>query len=236
MDTPSEQTTQPIPPQEEVTPIQNYSHHSFFRRPSVMYVLIALILMGGLGVGLVALNSSQDVRSKASNDGTILTLFPATKTGAVGETFTVGLTMNTGADAVSAVELRLSYDPTAIQIVSFNPASRFPVILVPETHTNGAIAVTLAAKPPIPFKGTGIVGTWTVKILAAKQSSISFTSATQVAALRKKTNALASTSGSSITGTGDVSITSTPATPASRKIPMIPTPIKREILKNILKK
>lgn len=225
MDIPSEQTIQPIPPQKEVT-------HS--RRPSVMYVLIALILMGGLGVGLVALNSSQDVRSRASSDGTILTLFPTTKTGAVGETFTVGLTMNTGADAVSAVELHLSYDPTAIQIVSFNPASRFPVILVPETHANGAIAVTLATKPPIPFKGTGIVGTWTVKILAAKQSSISFTSATQVAALRKKTNALASTSGSSITGTASGSVTTTPTPTPRRKIP-IPTPIKREILKNILK-
>ena len=113
------------------TSVQNYSHHSFSRRPSLMYVFVALILMGGMAVGLVALNSSQDMRSRASNNGTILTLSPATKTLKVGETFTVGLTMNTGADAVSAVELHLSYDPTAIQIISFNPASRFPVILVP---------------------------------------------------------------------------------------------------------
>ena len=235
MDTPSEQTTQPIPPQEEVTPVQTYSHHSFSRRPSILYLFIALVLMGGMAVGLVALNSSQDVRSRASSSGTILTLSPAAKTLNVGETFTVGVTMNTNAYAVSAVKLHLSYDPTAIQIVSFNPASRFPVTLVPETHANGSIAVTLAAKPPIPFKGAGIVGTWTVKILAAKQSSIQFTSQTSVAALGKSTNVLASQTGSTITGTGGDSVTSTPTPTPSRRIP-IPTPIKKETLKNILKK
>lgn len=230
MDIPVEQV-----PQTEVTPVPNYSHHSFSRRPSLMYVFIALMLMGGLAVGLVALNSSQDVRSRASNEGPTLMLSPATTTQEVGKTISVGLTMNTKADAVSAAELHLSYDPTAIQIVRFTPGTALPVVLVPETHANGAIAVTLAAKPPTPFKGAGIIGTWTVKILATKQSSISFTSATQVAALRKTTNALASTSGSSITGTASGSVTTTPTLTPSRRIP-IPTPIKREILKNILKK
>ncbi len=176
--------------------------------------------MGGLGVGLVALNSSQDVRSKASNNGPTLALSPTAKTVKVGETFTVGVTMNTNADAVSAVELHLSYDPTAIQILKFTPTTQLPVVLVPETHANGAIAVTLAAKPPTAFKGAGIIGTWTAKVLAAKQSSIQFTSQTSVAALGKTTNALASQTGSTITGT------------SIRKAPN-PTPIKKSKFGNI---
>lgn len=185
-------------PVEQVLPTE--VRHSFFRRPSLLSVFIALILMGGLGVGLVALNSSQDVRSRASNDGTVLTLFPATKTGAVGDTFTVVLTMNTKVDDVTAAELHLSYDPTAIEIVRFTPGAALPVVLKPETHVNGTIAVTLAAKPPAPFKGAGIIGTWTIKVLSAKQSSIQFTAQTSVAALGKTTNTLASQTGSRITG------------------------------------
>ena len=193
MDTPSEPAVLPTPPQEVSAPVSR-------RRFPVIHLLVALILIGGLGVGLVALSLSQDIRSKAGNDGTVLTLLPAAKTQTVGEKFSVVITMNTKTDAISAVELHLSYDPTAIQIVSFTPGTQLPVILVPETHSNGAIAVTLAANPPTPFKGAGVLGILTVKALTAKQSTISFTGATQVAALGKNTNALASKTDSTITG------------------------------------
>ena len=197
MDTPSEPAVLPTPPQEVSAPVSR-------RRFPVIHLLVALILIGGLGVGLVALSLSQDIRSKAGNDGTVLTLLPAAKTQTVGEKFSVVITMNTKTDAVSAVELHLSYDPTAIQIVSFTPGTQLPVILVPETHSNGAIAVTLAANPPTPFKGAGVLGILTVKALTAKQSTISFTGATQVAALGKNTNALASKTDSIITGVATV--------------------------------
>lgn len=216
MDTLSKQTIQPTPPQQEMTSVPSYSHHSSSRRPSLMYVFIVLMLMGGLAVGLVALNSSQDVRSRASNDGPTLMLSPAVTTQEIGKTFTVGLIMNTRADSVSAAELHLSYDPTAIQIERFAHGTTLPVVLVPETHANGTIAVTLAAKPPTPFKGAGIVGIWTVKILAAKQSSIQFTAQTSVAALGKMTNALTAQTGCTITGSaGNVPIALTP-TPVER--------------------
>jgi hypothetical protein len=119
--------------------------------------------------------------------------------------------MNTNADAVSAAQLHLSYDPTAIQILSFTPGTQLPVILVPETHVNGTIAVTLAATPPTPFKGAGVLGVLTIKVLTAKQSTISFTNATQVAAQGKNTNALASKTDSIITGV--VMVTPTPKPP-----------------------
>ncbi len=206
MDTPSNPAVLSTPPQEVSAPISR-------RRLPVIHLLVVLIFIVGLGVGLVALNLSQDIRSKAGNDGPKLSLFPATKTQTVGESFSVVITMNTNTDTVSAAELHLSYDPTAIQVLSFTPGAQLPVILVPETHSNGAIAVTLAAKPPTAFKGAGVLGVLTVKALTAKQSTISFTDATQVAALGKNTNALASKTDSIITGVAAITPTPKPLRP-----------------------
>ena len=191
-------------PSQSIDPIEknvSHRHGSFSQRPPLFSLAIAaLIMIAGLGAGLMFMKQSQDVRSRATVTGTMLALSPGTATAAVGATIPIGVTINTDTDTVSAVVLSLSYDPTAIQIVSFTPGTVLPVPLVAETHDNGAISVTLAAQPTTPFTGAGILGTWQVKILAAKQSSISFTSATQVAAVDKTGNALIASTGSSITG------------------------------------
>ena len=150
-----------------------------------------------------------------------LALSPATKTAAVEETVSIGAMIQTNTDTIAAAELHLTYDPTAIRIQQFTPAQG-PVVLTPEAHTNGAISVVLGVPPTNPFKGAGIIGTWTATILAAKQTSIQFASTTQVAALGKTTNALASATGSTITGT----VTGTPApTPTITAYPTnTPTP------------
>ncbi len=198
---PTAETSSPPPPTHDHTP---------HRQMQLFSLIAAVVLLMGMGIVILLMKNTQDTRSRATLTGTTLALSPATKAGSIGETFSVGITMNTDTDTVSAAELHLSYDPTAIQITSFTPGTQLPVILVPETHTNGAIAVTLGTQPTSPFKGAGIVGTWTVKILATKQSSVSFTSATQVAALGKSTNALASKTGSTITGTAAGTPTPTP--------------------------
>lgn len=184
--------------------ISSRSRHIFPQRRTLIYLLTILILIGGLVGGLIALNLPQDIRSKAGNNGVKLSLSPATKTPTVGETFPLVITMNPNTNAVSATELHLSYDPSAIQIISFTPGVQLPVILVPETHVNGKIAVTLAAKPPTPIEKACIVGVLTVKVLAAKQSTISFTNDTQVSALEKNTNVLAFKTDSTITGVAAV--------------------------------
>lgn len=170
-------------------------------RQILLSLSLLVLLFGGLAVALLSMKTTQDTRSRATLTGPKLALAPATKTGTIGETFSVGMTINTDADSVSAAELHLSYDPTTIQIVNFTAGTLLPVVLVPETHANGSIAVTLGAQPTAPFKGAGIVGTWNIKILAAKQSALAITSATQVAALEKNTNALVSATGINITGT-----------------------------------
>jgi hypothetical protein len=160
---------------------------------------LAIVSFGAI-IGLSTLNSSKDIRSKATNTGPVLALSPATTTATVNQTISIGMTLNTNDDTVSAAELHLTYDPTAIEIVSFTPGSKLPVVLSPETHANGTISVALGVQPTAPFKGADIIGTWSVKILAAKTSSIAFATTTQVASLGKTTNSLAGSTGSSITG------------------------------------
>ena len=205
-DTDLPNTTPPIIQQTD-TPLPEY--HTPPKHLQIFSLIGALVLLVGMGAVILSMKNTQDTRSRATLTGPTLALSPATKTGGVGTTFSVGMTINSNTDTVAAAELRLTYDPTAIQIVSFTPGTTLPVVLVPETHANGAIAVTLGVQPTTPFKGAGIVGTWTVKILAAKQSSITVTSATQVAAIGKTTNALVSATGMVITGSSN-SVTSTP--------------------------
>ncbi|MBI3955456.1 hypothetical protein HY338_03360, partial [Candidatus Gottesmanbacteria bacterium] len=195
----SKQTPPSKPPPETSRFVPHYQYNSFFRHPLITYLLIVLIIIAGLGAVMF-----MGERLKASNNGPVLALVPATKTLSVGETFSEGIIMNTNADTVSAVELHLSYDPTAIQILSFTPETPLPIVLVPETHANGTFSVTLGVQPDKPFKGAGIIGTLNLKILASKQSSLNFTSKTAVAALGKTTNALVSKTGTAIKGAAAV--------------------------------
>lgn len=199
MDAQSKQIPPSKPHPETSRFVPNYKYNSFFRHPLITYLLILLIIIIGWGVVMF-----MGERLKASNNGTILALAPATKTLRAGETFSEGIIMNTNADTVSAVELHLSYDPTAIQILSFIPETPLPVVLVPATYENGTFKVTLGVRPGKPFKGAGIIGTLNLKILASKQSSLNFTSKTAVAALGKTTNALVSKTGTTIRGAAAV--------------------------------
>ena len=205
---PSESDALPIQESPSIPASPRFPMHPKRKR---MWTLLSVfvLLLAGVGAVILSQQRTQDMRSRAAATGTTLALDPAAKTAAVGETVSIGAVINTNSDTVAAAELHLTYDPTAIQIINFTLQTGL-VMLTPETHTNGAITVTLGVSPTSPFKGSGIIGTWTVKTLANKQSSIAFTSATQVAALGKTTNALASTTGSTITGTTTESITPTP--------------------------
>jgi hypothetical protein len=206
-------------PENTRSPLSKISAHGHIphKKNAILGLILLVVLFAGIAITMLSLQTQKDTRSRATLTGPTLALSPATKTATIGETFSLGITMNTNADTVSAAELHLSYDPTAIQILSFTPGAILPVVLVPETHTNGVISVILGVQPASPFKGADIMGTWTIKILAAKQSSIAFTSATRVAALGKDTDALVSATGTTIIGT-------LVSTPTPTKTPT-PTPL-----------
>lgn len=213
----TEEQVHTTPPVQEPPLIPTSKPHQAFGKHKKIWSLIPvlLVLIFGMGAMMLSLQKSQDVRSRAAITGTTLALIPKNKTVKIGETVSLGVTMNTNTDSVAAVQLHLSYDPTAIQILSFTNGTVLPKILTRESHANGTMSVALGSQLSSPFKGAGVIGTWTVKILAAKNSSVQFTSSTQVAAVGKTTNALASSTGSTITG---IAAKKTP-TPTTKKTP-----------------
>lgn len=161
---------------------------------------VLLFSLIGIFVVFMAAKAPTDIRTKASFSGPALSLTPAEKQDVVGNSFFVQIMMNTQDETVSATKLHLTYDSSVIRINGFNVGNPLPVILVPETHSDGNIRVTLGANPNSPFHGSGIIGSFEVEILSANQSEISFSPFTQIAVLGKNSSTIDSKSGSFITG------------------------------------
>lgn len=184
----------------------------------------ALIVLSVVSVAVYFLSqSTQDIRSRASLSGASLSLVPATKDIKSGDTFQLGVMMNTSTDTVSAVDLSLSYDPNSVQISKFNKGTPLPIILVPEKYSNGVATVTLGCQPTSPYKGTAVIGTYEVKILNSTNSEIKILRSTIVTGIGKKENILATVVNTSLNGTG-VSANLTPTPTGSTTLITTTTP------------
>lgn len=200
-----------VPSSERVQPIQIRPSSG---KPNVFLLIFVLILlMGGLFGAMLLSGKGTELRSRATNTGPKLSIIPANKSLPVGQQFTFTLSLNTQADTVSAVQLELSFDQTAVDNVTFTNGSILPVVLKAATVANGKVRVALGVNPASPYKGTGVLGTLRVRGKSAKQSTIAFTNNTAVASLGKATNALASKIGSTVTVTASGSPTNTPTQP-----------------------
>lgn len=186
-------------------------YHTNRPKRTIPYIILTLVLLGGVAATVWYATTSHDIRSKAANTGPELSLNPPSKSVTVGETFSIGMTLNANASAVSAVELHISYNPAALQIVKFTPATILPVTLRSESHEAGEISLVVASDPSTPFHGSGILGTWTVKSLAGGQTVMTIAETTQVAVVEKDTNALEKASGSTITANAQAGTTTAPA-------------------------
>lgn len=187
-------------------------------------VLFMVVLLGGLSTTLYYLKMPQDTRNRAATTGPTLSIEPAQKRVKAGESFPVGISLTTGDDTVSAIELHLTYDPTAVEFVSFKNGDKLSVVLEAESHGNGEIKVTLGTQPTAPFKGATIVGTLTLKQLSTKASSIAFAPATKVASIGKSENSLSGSTKGDIT-IGDTSSTQpSPTTTITQNSQLPPTP------------
>lgn len=170
------------------------------KRPfKISSLLIGLVLVGGFITGLVLTQQKQINRSKATNNGSALSILPATKTTGVGETASFAVIINTNGDNVSAVQLEISYNTTALENVTFTKGTILPVVLSQISVANGKIKATLASEVTSPYSGTGTVGTISVRTKSAMTSNLSFTANTMVAAVGKTGNTLASKTGAAIT-------------------------------------
>lgn len=196
----------------------------------VLFVLAILII--GLIVSLKLASTSQEIRKKAATSGVSLGLNPSTiNNTASGETFSVGVTIDTGDDTVSAAELHLTYDQTKLEAQSISAGSYLPVVLSTGQVGGGNASIILGSQPTEPKKGSGILATISFKTLTPSISNIDFASSTQVAAIGKTGNVLQSANDAQVIINPLPSATPLPTLtpiPTDTPIPTV-TPIPTEI-------
>ncbi|MCX6793770.1 MAG: cohesin domain-containing protein [Candidatus Gottesmanbacteria bacterium] len=192
--------TQNIPP----VPRVKLKHMSSFR--SLFGILLSVFLLLSIAVVVYFAWKPQELRKTATGNGVSMALAPASKTVTVEDTFSLGITISTsGTQQVSAAQISLDYDPSAIEVTGFAIGSALTVELVPKAINNGRITMTLgaeAANPPTAPSASFIMGTLTAKARKAGTTSLNFTSASDaniVTVLFNTTNALETMNGSTIT-------------------------------------
>lgn len=87
------------------------SSHLFKQKFFLLLFLPPLIAVIGFVLYTSNKNIGFDNRSKASSAPASIEFNPTNKSVNPGDTFTLGISLNTGDDTVTATELHLSYDP-----------------------------------------------------------------------------------------------------------------------------
>ena len=96
--------------------------------------ILVFIMLIGLGAGLIFFNTSQDIRSRATNTGTTLALSPTTASGIVGQTVTVNFWL--------AVPLFIEQDATGLTVKVTTPAGTTSSLGTFTTDTTGGTFTT----------------------------------------------------------------------------------------------
>lgn len=182
--------------------------------------LVLLLVSIPLGVFLVS--QRQGLPGKAV-PATTLSLYPATVTKEINQTFILEVKIDTGENQTTAAELHLNFDPNKLEGQSISVGTFLPVVLVTGNinQATGKASITLGSQPAEPKRGQGTLAFITFKTKAVPGTTqVSFDPTTQVAGVGEAGNVLTGTSPASITIAGG-NITPTPtqgptATPTIR--------------------
>ena len=180
-------------------------------------ILKIIIILAGLLAAVYLVKNTLDIRNKAVSGGASLSFSDNQKSGLVDDEITLGIILNTGTNNfVTAVELHLSYDPTAIEMTNFTKNDTiFSGTLPPGPPVNGEFKVTPSTFSP--YNGSGLLGTLRIKILGPpKTSRIDFTSKTKMSAIGSSGDVLLG----NFTGINIIGLSPTPI-PTNTSIPTI---------------
>ena len=119
-----------------------------------------------------------------ANAGVTLYLNPSGGTFEVGSTFTVSISLNTGGQAINAVEAGLRFPPDKLQIVSSAPneQSIMRLWIKPPTYSNSEGTIHLQGVIPNPGIDTsaGLVSVLTFRVKEAGVAEVKFTDDSRV--------------------------------------------------------
>lgn len=216
-------------PNSPITPMVETTKSFWSRLPLFRHNLLKIWLsLGIMALFLLTLfltisqiGQRQDIRKKASTAGVRLALIPAQITASANMEYTVVITINTGEEMVSAADLQLFFDPTKLEVQSISQGDFLPVVLVQGKVVNDTASMTLGSQPGEPKKGSGVLASLKIKSLG-QTTGITFSNATQVAAIGKTGNVVEQMESTTITVNSEIVATPTP-TPIATSASPTPT-------------
>lgn len=119
---------------------------------------------------------------------------PSTGTHAAGQTFTATIQADPAGDSINAVEAELDFDPSILTVVSVTKTgSVFSLWTTEPEFSNSAGTITFGGGSPTPFTSQSTLLTVTFRAASEGTGTVSFTSASALAADGQGTDVLEST-------------------------------------------
>jgi hypothetical protein len=143
-----------------------------------------------------------------------LTLSPSTGAYSVGQTFTATVRALPNGDNINAVEATLSFDPKLLSVVSVSKdGSAFSLWTTEPTFSNSAGTVQFAGGSPTPFTTTSNLLSVVFRVVAVGDATVSFKSASVLAADGRGTDVYKSSTDAKYTITQQAAPTQPTPTP-----------------------
>ncbi|MFC1649612.1 carbohydrate binding domain-containing protein [Patescibacteria group bacterium] len=190
---------------------------SFSKKKAFISSFVVILAFVALLVTLFLINSSQTFDTRADDYGVSLYFSPESLTLQNQEEALISLVVDPNGYDVSAVDLVLDYDPSAVEILDLENTGSLPVSLVAPLSTDGKATFIFGATPGDTNTKTAIIATFLVKpIVAGRDTSLNINNTTKVTVKNIFENAIDET------GYGSLAISVVPPTPTPT-VPVIPT-------------
>lgn len=163
---------------------------SYFKTLSA--VLGVFVLVAGLGIAVKLSQQKQETRTKASVSLVDLSLSPDQAQINPGQDVNIAVGMNPHDYKVTAVDLKIAYDASKFDFVSFNKTASLPTVLTAATAINGIVSTVLGSEASNPTTGSSVIANLILKAKAGVTGLglIQITSDTQVAGIDSNGNAI----------------------------------------------
>lgn len=112
----------------------------------VISLMGVFVLVGGLVAGIILVQRSQELRRQAA-PATSLFFVPATQNKSPGDSFSAVVSVDTGENKVSGMDIKLKFDPSALEIVSITKGAGIAVFdqIITNTFDNNLGTVSFSA-------------------------------------------------------------------------------------------
>lgn len=197
----------------------------------ILVILGVLVLIGGLIAGLILVKNNQDISEKAA-PATTMYITPASQSQAPGSSFTFSVKVDTSSNTITGIDVRINFDPKAIQITSLQKGTGVFNLdqTIVNTFDNTAGSITYAIFTLDSSKAISGSSIEILKVNATVKTSasagnynLSFNPATAASATQEGQNVLVSKTPGVLTVTKSESAANATATPTSGTTPT-PTP------------